>query len=70
MEPMPATHIPGPCPRCGALTVDAAQGLCQPNFDIWGASTCPVQDTPDEDGLIHVINPAWVEWADTQIGER
>ena len=52
--------IPGPCPWCGATTLDEAGWKCRPTQDQSGEYVCGTPDSaPDTKGLVHVINPAY-----------
>lgn len=53
--------VPGPCPGCGAVTLDEAATRCQPVQSQSGEWGCPCSESPDEDGLIYVVNPQWAE---------
>lgn len=54
--------IPGPCPWCGAKTLDEAGDKCTPTQDQTGDYTCGTPDSaPDTDGLIHILNPDYLE---------
>lgn len=53
-------YVPGPCPWCGAKTVDEAGEKCRPTQMPCGDYTCGTpEDGPETDGLLHQFNPEY-----------
>ena len=55
-------YVPAPCPDCGAVTIEEAEKKCRPQQLPCGEYVCATPDNaPDTDGLIHQLNPEYVE---------
>ncbi len=61
IENTPA-FIPGPCSRCGAVTLDEASGKCRPYSLPSGEYACGTpEEAPDTGGLLHQVNPRYAQ---------